>query len=175
VRIHEVLLLLALGAFGQSRAAAVAPLPATNRVLLSWTSLGPGTQYSVQTSTNLQTWTAATNTVTTNVSLPFTRDKLRAFRVTPSNAPPQSATFAWDPGVPPIGVVGCFLYYGAASGSYTNRVDVGLGTNAVVPNLLAGTTYYFAVTAYTSLGLESGFSNEVVWQCPLRLRIQRLP
>jgi hypothetical protein len=174
--IGEVLLLAALGAFGQWRAAAIVVPPATNtnRVALTWSSLGSGTRYYVQTSTNLLTWTAATNTTATNVSLAFIGDKARMFRLSASNAPPQSATLAWNPSAG-TNVAGYFLYYGGATGSYTNRFDAGLATNGVVSNLVAGTTYYFAATAYTSSGLQSDYSNETVWQCPLRLKIQRLP
>ncbi len=57
-------------------------------------------------------------------------------------------------------VVGYKIYYGGASQTYTNSLDVGNVTNAVVPGLVAGTTYYFAATTYTSAGLESKFSNE---------------
>jgi hypothetical protein len=174
-RVGEGLLLAALTASGQWRAAAVVVPPATNRVVLTWRSLGPGTRYYVQTSTNLLTWTAATNTTATNVSLTLIGDKARMFRLSATNAPPQSATLAWDPSVPSTNVAGYFLYYGGATGRYTNRFDVGLPTSGVVSNLVAGTTYYFAVTAHDSSGLESAYSNEAAWQCPLRLRIQRLP
>lgn len=149
--------------------------PSRDRVVLSWDSLVPGTQYYVQTSTNLLTWTAATNTTATNVSLTFTGGKARMFRLSASNAPPQSAMLAWDPSVPSTDVTGYSICYGVSTGSYTDIVDIGPGTNGVVSNLLAGTTYYFATTAHTSSGLESNYSNEAVWQCPLRLRIQRLP
>jgi hypothetical protein len=74
-RMGGALLLAALGAFGPWRAAAVVVPPAANRVALTWGSLGPGTQYHVQTSMNLLTWTAATNTTATNVSLAFIGDK----------------------------------------------------------------------------------------------------
>ena len=175
-RIGGVLLLAALGASGQWRAAAVVvPPPAANGVVLTWGSLGPGTRYYVQTSTDLLTWTAATNTTATNVSLAFTGDKSRTFRLCASNAPPQSVTLAWDPSIPSTDVTSYSIYYGVSTGSYTNLVEVGLGTNGVVSNLVAGTTYYFAATAHTLSGLESVFSNEAVWQSPLRLRIQRLP
>jgi len=175
MRIIYIILLVALGASGQWHAAAVVVPPATNGVALTWGSLGPGTRYYVQTSTDLLTWTAATNTTATNVSLALTGDKARMFRLWASNAPPQSVTLAWDPSVPLANVAGYFIYYGVSPGSYTNQVDVGLGTNGMVSNLVAGTTYYFARTAYTSSGLESDFSNEAVWQCPLRLKIQRSP
>ena len=175
MRMLNILILAALGASGQWRAAAVVVPPATNQVVLTWGSLGSGTRYYVQTSTNLLAWTAVTNTAATNVSLTFIGDKARMFRLSASNAPPQSVTLAWDPSVPSTDVAGYFIYYGASPGSYTNKVDVGLGTNGMVSNLVAGTTYYFARTAYTSSGLESDFSNEAVWQCPLRLKIQRSP
>jgi hypothetical protein len=174
MRILNFLLLAALGASGQWRAAAFVLPPAQNRMLLSWGPLGPGTQYYVQTSTNLLTWTPTTNTTATNVSLTVTGNKAM-FRVSASNAPPQSVTLAWDPSVLSAGVAGYSIYYGVSPGSYTNRVDLGVLTNGVVSNLVAGTTYYFATTTYSVSGLESGFSNEAVWQRVLRLRVQRLP
>ena len=177
-RMRGVLLLAALGAGGPWHAAAVVVPPATtNRVALSWGSLGPGTRYYVQTSTNWLTWTAATNTTATNVSLAFTGGQPRMFSLSASNAPPQAVTLAWNPSVPSTNVAGYFLYYGGATGSYTNQLNIGLGTNAVVSNLVAGTTYYFAATAYTSSGLESDYSDEVAWQSqsPMGLKIQRLP
>ena len=148
----SIILLAALGAAGQWRAAAVVVPPGTtNRVALAWCSLA------------------------TNVSLAFIGGQERMFRLSASNTPPQSATLAWNPSVPSTNVAGYFMYYGATPDSYTNRVDVGLGTNVVVTNLSAGKTYYFAATAYTSAGLESDYSNEAAWQCPLRLKIQRSP
>ena len=173
-----VLLLAALGASGPWGAAVAVVPPATNRVALAWGSLGSGTRYYVQTSTNLLTWTAATNTTATNANLTFIGEKSRSFRLWTSNAPPPSVTLAWNPSVPSTGVAGYSIYYGVRSGNYTNLVDAGLATNGVVSNLVVGTTYYFATTAHTSTGLESDFSNEAVWlagRSPLQLRIQRLP
>ena len=153
-----VLLLAALGASGQWRAAAVVP-PATNRVALTWGSLGPGTRYYVPTSTNLLTWTAATNTTATNVSLAFTGDKARMFRLSVSNAPPQSVTLAWDPS-PGTNVIANYnVYYGVASATYTNVVAAGTNTTVSISNLVAGTTYYFAATAVDTSGLESDYSS----------------
>jgi hypothetical protein len=177
MRIIYILLFAVLGASGQWRASAVFVLPATDRVGLTWSSLGSGTRYYVQTSTDWLTWTAATNTTATSVSLAFAAGQARMFRLSVSDAPPLSVTLAWDPGAPATDIAGYAIYYGVASRSYTNVVDVGLATTGVVSNLVAGTTYYFAVTANSSSGLESDYSSEVVWQgqdLP-RLRIKRLP
>lgn len=176
MRIIYILLLAVLGASGQWHASAIAVPPATDRVALTWGSLGSGTQYYVQTSTDLLTWTAATNTTETNVSLVFTAGQAQMFRLSVSNAPPLSVTLAWDPSVPSTDVAGCAIYYGATSRSYTNVVDVGLETTGVVSNLVAGTTYCFAVTSYSSSGLESDYSSKVAWQSQNspRLNIKRL-
>ena len=170
-----ILLLAALGASGQWRAAAVVVPPATDRVALTWESLGSGTRYYVQTSTNLLTWTAATNTTATNVSLAFPAGQARIFRLSVSNAPPQSATLAWDPS-PGTNVIANYnLYYGVASAPYTNVVAAGTNTTMSISNLVAGTTYYFAATAVDTSGLESDYSTEVSARIGVRLKIQRLP
>jgi hypothetical protein len=177
MRIIYILLLAVLGASGQWRASAVLVPPVTDRVALTWSSLGLGTRYDVQTSTDWLTWTAATNTTATSVSLAFAPGQARMFRLSVSDAPPVSVTLAWDPGVPAIDIAGYDIYYGVASRRYANVVDVGLATTGAVSNLVAGTTYYFAVTSLSSSGLESDYSSEGVWQSqnsPL-LNIQRLP
>jgi hypothetical protein len=176
MRIFNILLLAALAASGQRRAAAiVVPPPATNRVVLNWGSLGPGTRYYVQTSTNLLTWTAATNTTATNVSLTFIGDKARMFRLSVSNAPPQSATLAWDPS-PGTNVIANYnVYYGVASATYTNVAAASTNTTVSISNLVAGTTYYFAATAVDTSGLESDYSTELSALITVRLKIQRLP
>ena len=171
--------LLILAAFAAPVRAVV--VVARHQVLLTWTSLGSGTRYYVQTSTNLATWTTATNTAGTNVSLSYNGNNMRAFRLWASNAPPQSASLAWNPSVPATGITGYYIYYGTTSGSYTNRIDAGLASTGVVNNLLVGVTYYFVTTAHTALGLESGYSNETTWQSQLtpqtalRLNIKQLP
>jgi hypothetical protein len=170
-----ILLLAALGASGQWRAAAVVVPPATDRVALTWESLGSGTRYYVQTSTNLLTWTAATNTTATNVSLAFPAGQARIFRLLVSNAPRQSVTLAWHPSPGTSVIANYNVYYGAASATYTNVVAAGTNSTVSISNLVNGTTYYFAATAVDTSGLESDYSTEVSARIGVRLKIQRLP
>jgi hypothetical protein len=76
-----------------------------------------------------------------------------------------SVTLAWDAN-PETNVVSYRLYYGTASQSLTNVVDSGLQLTASVNGLREGTTYYFAVTARNSDGLESLPSEEISYQAP---------
>ncbi len=77
-----------------------------------------------------------------------------------------SATLSWTPpttntdGTALTDLAGFKVYYGTASGSYTQVVNVGYVTTYTVNNLTSG-TYYFAVTAYDTSGYESGYSNQV--------------
>lgn len=70
-----------------------------------------------------------------------------------------SVTLGWQPSSDPY-VVGYKLYYGLASHDYTQVIDAGDSLTATVSNLVVGTTYYFAATAYNASGVESSFSNE---------------
>lgn len=72
----------------------------------------------------------------------------------------RSVTLAWDPSTSTV--AGYELMYGAASGSYTTTVNVGAATLYTVPNLSETSDYYFAVRAYTSGGVRSVLSAEVV-------------
>jgi hypothetical protein len=73
-----------------------------------------------------------------------------------------SIPLAWNPSAD-ASVAGYKIYYGSVSGNYTNSVDVGNVTNAVIGGLVAGTTYFFAATSYNTNGVESGFSAEAVY------------
>jgi Fibronectin type III domain len=73
-------------------------------------------------------------------------------------------TLAWDPSLGNI--AGYFLYSGTISGSYSQKISVGNTTMAIVSNLNTGQTYFFAVTAYNSAGLESEYSNQVQYTVP---------
>lgn len=82
-------------------------------------------------------------------------------------------SLAWDPS-PDASVVGYNIYYGKASRSYDQKLNVGNVTTATVPGLDSGVTYYFAATAYNSEMLESEFSNEAVCQ-PIESEINHPP
>jgi hypothetical protein len=73
---------------------------------------------------------------------------------------------AWQPSTD-TNVVGYNVYFGGASETYTNKFSAGDTMSAVVSNLMQGATYYFAVTAYDSTGLESPFSSETSYAVPL--------
>ena len=64
-------------------------------------------------------------------------------------------------------LAGYQVYYGLALRFYDVAVDVGLATSAVLSDLEAGRTYYFAVTADDTSGNESVFSTEVPYAIPL--------
>jgi len=82
-----------------------------------------------------------------------------------------NVTLAWTPTGDPS-VVGYRVYQGVASQTYTNMIDVGNATSVTVSNLVGGTTYYFAVTSYTSAGVESPFSGEITYTPGLPLHPQ---
>jgi hypothetical protein len=73
-----------------------------------------------------------------------------------------NVTLAWNPITSPL-VAGFNIYYGGASGVYTNKVSVGLATSVTVSNLVIGTTYYFAATTYSAAGAESALSSAVAY------------
>lgn len=80
----------------------------------------------------------------------------------------ESVTLTWDSLEP--GVAGHRLYLGGASREYQLVFDVGSATSFALPaDLLDGTPYFFAVTAYSYFGVESDFSPEVVYAPPLRI------
>jgi hypothetical protein len=88
---------------------------------------------------------------------------VQAFSATASAG--QSVTVEWIPS-PDTNVVGYNIYYGGVSGDYTNKTNVGQVTSATISGLVAGATYYFAATAYDSLGQESDFSSEASYLVP---------
>jgi hypothetical protein len=79
------------------------------------------------------------------------------FLLTPDTNAGQ-ATLAWDS---TAGATGYRLYYGTASGAYSESIDVADATSYTVNNLTEGQTYYFAAASYDFSGNQSGYSNEV--------------
>jgi hypothetical protein len=80
-----------------------------------------------------------------------------------------SVTLSWQPptqntdGSPITNLAGYTIHYGTASGALSQAVPInnaGL-TRYVVDNLKSG-TYYFAITAYNTAGMESTLSGEII-------------
>jgi hypothetical protein len=69
-------------------------------------------------------------------------------------------TLIWDPNNE-SDLAGYRIYYGIASRSYDNVIDVGNTETCTVTSLIPGVTYYFAATAYNTSELESEYSNEI--------------
>lgn len=82
----------------------------------------------------------------------------------PSTNAPQ-VTLGWNRSVG-TNIAGYNIYYGVASGTYTNVTPVGNVTNATITLPARGVTYYFAATAVNTLNLESVYSNEINWTAP---------
>jgi Fibronectin type III domain len=77
----------------------------------------------------------------------------------------SGVTLAWNAS-PGGAIAGYRVYSGGATRTYTNLLDVGNTTTGTVSGLAAGTTYFFAVTAYDLFGLESAFSAEISYAVP---------
>jgi|GEM_PF-2827796 len=75
----------------------------------------------------------------------------------------NSINLGWGASASP-GIAGYRLYYGAASGNYTNTATLGNVLTNSVSGLTAGITYYFALTAIDTNGVESLFSNEISYK-----------
>lgn len=76
-----------------------------------------------------------------------------------------SVVLTWSASTDP-NAVGYKIYYGGASGDYTNVIEAGNVTAYTVSGLSGGTTYYFSATTVSASGQESPFSNEAVYQIP---------
>jgi hypothetical protein len=77
--------------------------------------------------------------------------------------PTSRVTLAWDGNPDSDGIAGYRIHYGIASRIYTSSITVENSTSGTVSGLMAGLTYYFAVTAYDVNGYESDFSEEIVY------------
>jgi putative Ig domain-containing protein len=106
------------------------------------------------------------NNITISVSDGSASASLPAFSIQVVALAIGSATLSWTPptqntdGSPLNNLAGYKIYWGTAAGSYPNSVTVnnpGLATYVV--GQLTPAKWYFAVTAYSATGTESGFSN----------------
>src|SRR4030095_13332841 len=77
----------------------------------------------------------------------------------------ESVTLAWNASATP-NITSYVLYYGTSSRTYSSTLYVGTALAGGVSNLVAGTTYYFAVTARNDLELESDYSEEITYTPP---------
>lgn len=76
----------------------------------------------------------------------------------PATTPPIN--LIWNANPEPE-LAGYKVYYGTASGVYTQSVDMGNQTTAALTNLSVGVTYFSVVTAYDAQRLESPPSVEI--------------
>jgi hypothetical protein len=124
-----------------------------------------GTLYGTPTSANVATFAnivISANDGKASASLP-------AFAITVATAPTASITVSWVPptkntnGTPVTGLTGFRVFYGTASGVYGQSVPVvsSSATSVVLEGLSPGTTWFFAVKAVASGGVESEYSQEV--------------
>jgi hypothetical protein len=74
----------------------------------------------------------------------------------------QNVGLTWNPSTDPS-VSGYRIYYGPASGYYTNTITAGNVTSLTISGLVDGATYFFAAKSYSASGVESGFSNETIF------------
>ena len=76
------------------------------------------------------------------------------------NARITNITLEWNRNPEPD-IAGYNVYYGIISGNYV-RMETVTDPTAII-GVKGSRTFYFAVTAFNTNGLESGFSEEVHW------------
>lgn len=106
------------------------------------------------------------NNIVISVSDGQRTTSLAAFNITVLAVASGSATLSWTPptqntnGTPLTNLAGYRVYWGGSAGNYTSSVALNTaGVSSYVVENLAPGTYYFAVTAVNSSGVESTFSN----------------
>src|ERR1044071_4190779 len=70
----------------------------------------------------------------------------------------QSVSIGWTASPSPD-VIGYFVHSGPLDQSSTNVIDVGNVTAVTISNLEEGEAYFFYVTAYNAIGIESAPSD----------------
>ena len=133
---------------------------------ISWPSLN-GVEYDVMESSNLVNWSDfGTNVMGdgNTKAITMTMDQASRFiRViepeyelyAPSSPVAQQSlianalTLTWNPSTTPT-VIGYRVYYGTDQSNLNQTIDVPSGNSVTVTDLTPGTTYYFAIVAYTN-------------------------
>lgn len=94
---------------------------------------------------------------------------LPAFSVTVSQTADGLVTLSWvapsenSDGSPLMDLAGYTIYYRKTPGAYTHEFRIeNPGTTTFVVEQLSPATYYFAATAFNSMGVESDFSGEAI-------------
>ena len=132
----------------------------------AWASFSTTTGRLSGTPSSTYAGTTASNIVI-SVSDGTVSASLPAFSIAVRAATTGSATLSWTPpttnsdGSPLVGLAGFRIVYGQVSRQYSQVLDIPSAavTSAMVESLATG-TWYFAVKAYTSAGVESDLSNE---------------
>ncbi len=124
-----------------------------------------GTLYGTPASANVGT----TSNIVISVSDGKVSSSLPAFAIAVAAPNLATVTLSWVPpttntdGTPVTGLSGFKVYYGTASGQYSQTLTVSgaATTSVVIEGLVRGNTWYFAVKAYNNSGSESVYSQEV--------------
>lgn len=131
----------------------------------AWASFSPatGTLSGKPTAANFGSY----SNIVISVSDGVTSASLAPFSIAVSS-PSGSATVSWTApttytdGTALTDLAGYHVYYGTSPSSLTQEIDVAnAGATRDTISNLASTTWYFAVTAYTTSGLESALSSVV--------------
>lgn len=139
---------------------------------LTWSISGKPADATFSTTTGRLTWTPATVGTAQNIVISVTDSKgasasLPAFSISVTAASAAgSASLSWDAPVqytdgtslPGSALSAYRIYHGTSAGSLSSVAEVDSATTSFVVNNLGSGTHYFAVTAVTSGGAESGYS-----------------
>jgi hypothetical protein len=114
------------------------------------------------TSGDVGTYTGISITVSDGTA----SSSLQSFSITVADAQTGSATLSWsaptlnEDGSPLTNLKGYRIYYGTSSTSLGSVLEVPTpGTTTAVVENLSPATWYFALKAYNTSNVESGFSN----------------
>lgn len=148
--------------------------PAKTNVVISWPSYYSISNLQATPKLNPSAWSPLTNkTSGTNAVVLPSGGAPRFLRALTTNNQ-GGVTLYWTASVSP-GITNYNIWYGGAAQTYTNRIAITDLTNGIVPGLVIGRRYFFAVTADNALGFGSGFSNEANYIVPApTLTISRL-